>query len=184
MKRLFLILTIVSVVICSSCDKTIIKSSATKSGVILAYPTSGAPFNSLSGGMNFFDKALISTSALTADTTTFNFSADIPDTATSSIVVTVGVDTAQVSYYNSHPELQSDTTHQTLALLPDSCYNIPSTTSTIAVGSSQGVFQIQFYRKKINTSQTGYLLPVSITDASGNAINQNMKTIYFHMYKK
>ena len=183
MKRLFLILTIVSVVIWG-CDKTIIKPSATKSGVILAYPTSGAPFNSLSGGINFFDKALISTSVLTADTTTFNFSADIPDMATSSITVTVGVDTSQLSYYNSHPELQSDTTHQTLALLPDSCYNIPSTTSTITAGSSQGVFQIQFYRKKINTSQTGYLLPVSITDASGDAINQNMKTIYFHMYKK
>lgn len=145
----------------------------------------GIPFNNLTGGMNYFDNALLITSLKNGanGVASLNFSANIPAIAATNIPVTVGVDTSQVSYYNNHPKLQSDTTHQTLALMPDSCYNIASVIDTIPSGGYQAVFNIQFYRKKIITTQTGYLLPISIMSASGNAINPNMKTIYYHIFK-
>lgn len=168
-----------------SCTKKVVSPGATQPGVILAYPTAAIPFNNLTGGMNYFDNALIVAPLKNGanGVASLNFSANIPTNATTNILVTIGVDTSQVSYYNSHPELQSDTTHQRLALMPDSCYSIASTTDTILSGGYQAVFNIQFYRKKIITTQTGYLLPISIVNASANAVNPNMKTIYFHIFK-
>lgn len=170
----------------AGCYKKVITAQGPNNSIILAYPT-GNTTNSLSSGLANFNNALLNFS-LSDLTDTLLISANlinqsVPNAAASDIQVTIGVDSSLVATYNSDTSLQSDTTHQTLALMPSAYYSIVSTTNTIAAGQNQVTFKVVFYPSLFDITTTGYLLPIRILNASGGSVDASMSTVYFHILK-
>jgi hypothetical protein len=85
----------------------------------------------------------------------------------------VGVDDAKRVAYNGMGGVQFDPQ-------PDSTYLMGPTTMTIKAGFRLATFMVIYYPKKIDPTRT-YMLPISLTDASGITISGNLATIYFHI---
>jgi hypothetical protein len=64
--------------------------------------------------------------------------------------------------------------------LPDSCYSFASKIATVKAGYNLDTVYLTIYPAKVDPSQN-YMLPVTLTDASGLSISSNFSTAYFHM---
>lgn len=87
--------------------------------------------------------------------------------------VTIGVDAAKIAEYNA----ANNTNFQPV---PTGSYKIASTTLTIPAGQQYAQTTVSFYKAALDPS-VSYMLPVSITDASGKALTSNMNTAYYHV---
>ena len=87
------------------------------------------------------------------------------------IAVTIAVDTASFNKFNSNNGGQ-------FLLLPSSCYNIPNKTLTVPAGTRDISIPLTFNTKLIDFSKE-YILPITITDASGITISGNFGTILY-----
>jgi hypothetical protein len=94
------------------------------------------------------------------------------------LTVTIGADPNGIAAYTAS---KVDTTKYTA--MPTTYYTIVNNTLTIKAGQTSVIFKIVFYPSLINITQTGWLLPLSITNDPGYAVNSNMKTVYFHIKK-
>lgn len=113
--------------------------------------------------------------AFNTDTTTITIIANLASVnpPTSPVVVTIGVDAAKIAEYNA--------SHNTaFVVVPDSGYTLASTTLTIPAGQQYASTTISFYKSKFDPSLS-YMLPISITDASGKALTSNKNTLYFNI---
>ena len=63
---------------------------------------------------------------------------------------------------------------------PDSTFSLPVTTMTIKAGFRIAQFMVIYYPAKIDPTKS-YMLPITLTDASGITISGNLATIYFHI---
>lgn len=134
-----------------------------KVGTIVELPYSGLGYFS-QDALNF-----------TSDTLNVEFVVNIASTypLNKDLSVSLSVDDAARTAYNaSGLGIQYDP-------MPDSCYSFPVTSAVIAAGSRQATFTVTFYKSKIDASKS-YLLPITLTDASGETISGNMATHYFH----
>jgi len=126
------------------------------------------------GGLENFSKdAILTAGASGMITVNFNANLASVDPLTQDLTVTLGVDDAKRTAYNSA------NTNQYVAL-PSTAYTFTTKTATIKAGSRLANFSISFDPSKIDPSQN-LMLPISITDAQGQAISGNFGTIYFHM---
>ena len=141
--------------------------------------TEGTDFSHLQDHVVLMNSGLSAVSAsniaFNSDTATVTIMANLASVnpPTSPVVVTIGVEAALIASYNA--------SHNTsFVLLPDSAYTLTSNTLTVPAGQQYASTTISFYKSKVDPS-TSYMLPISITDASGKALSSNKNTLYFNI---
>jgi len=123
------------------------------------------------GGLENFATAELNFSS-TIDTAAIVLNIASPKPLNKSLTITMEVDDALRSAYNSANQDQYDA-------FPDSAFSFPVKSGTIAAGQRLDTLRVYFYQSKINTTKN-YMLPVSIKDAQGETISGNFGAIYFH----
>jgi hypothetical protein len=88
--------------------------------------------------------------------------------------VTIGVDPTQIDAYNA----ANGTSY---VLLPTNLYSIGSTKLTIPAGQQFAQTTVSFYKDSTLDPSVSYMLPISVTDASGKLLTGNLNTIYYHI---
>ncbi|HEU0063636.1 MAG TPA: DUF1735 domain-containing protein [Flavisolibacter sp.] len=124
------------------------------------------------GGMGNFSASALN---LTSDPDTIIFHVNLASTdfLNKDVTVTIGYDAAALASYNARGGLQYQK-------FPDSIYKLPTTKVTIKAGTRSVAIPIIMYPGKIDPT-TNYMLPISITDASGTSISGNFGTIWYHL---
>ena len=95
----------------------------------------------------------------------------------SDIVVNLKVDQLAMDSLN---QLKFTATKDYYQLLPDSCYSIPSYSTTIKKGTEYANLPIIYYTNKINPL-IKYILPLSIKDVSAYEVNPLLKTVLINV---
>jgi len=127
------------------------------------------------GGLkNFATSALVFPGTDLSDTAYFRANYAATTVAPSDVAVTFSVDdAARVAYNASHTDQYEK--------MPDSLYKFLVTSTTVKAGQSYSdVMKLTIYPYKVNTSKS-YILPITITNASGVNISGNFGTIYYHI---
>lgn len=139
-------------------------------------PTLNAP----SSGLDYFSAATLP--VFSVDTTcncylpfpvTFDVNITGQYPPAKDIAVKVAVDDTKRTAYNSMGGVK-------YLAAPDSIYKFDTTTAVIKAGSRLAKFNVIFYPAKIDPTQS-YMLPITLTDASGLTISGNLGTIYLHL---
>jgi len=127
------------------------------------------------GGLkNFATSALLLDASMASDTATFRVNYAATTVAPTDISVTLAKDDAARVAYNATHVDQYDA-------IPDSIFSFPPTTVVIKAGQQYSdLIKVALYPNKINSSKS-YMLPISITNASGVNISGNFGTIYLHI---
>ena len=112
------------------------------------------------------------------DTLTYDVIVNLnsPYTLKTDTKVTIGVNDGARTAYNATSAVQ-------YSAMPAGVYSFPVTTGTIKAGTRQLHFSLQFYKSQFDalTDPTvSYMVPISLTDASGVLIASNFSTIYPH----
>jgi hypothetical protein len=97
-------------------------------------------------------------------------SVDLPK---SPVDVTIAVDPAALAKYNT----ANGTSY---VAMPTNAYKIASTKLTIPAGQQYAHTTVSVYKPALDPT-VSYMLPISITDASGKALSSNLNTIYYHV---
>src|SRR6185312_2638325 len=140
---------------------------------------SATDFSGLQDHMTLIRGGLTNFSAnnirFTSDTASYSIIADLASVnlPASPIKVTLGIDTSLIAAYNT----ANGTNFQ---LLPKDAYSIASTSLTIPQGEQYATTTLNVYQSKVDPAKS-YLLPVSITDASGKLLTSNLNTLYFNI---
>lgn len=135
-------------------------------------PTKNGP----SSGLDYFNQATLP--YIGADTTydvTFdvNITGEFPPTK--DVTVTLAVDDAKrVAYNSSLPPANQ------FILPADSNYSFSVKTAVIKAGTRLAKFTVTFFPQTLDPAKS-YMLPVTLTDASGLTISGNLSTIYLHI---
>ncbi len=126
----------------------------------------------IKGGLTNFSSNNIRFSSDTASyTITANLaSVNLPK---SPVNVTIGVDASLIATYNA-------ANGTNFLLLPTDAYTLASTSLTIPAGQQYATTTLEVYQSNVDPSKS-YLLPISITDASGKALTSNLNTMYFNI---
>lgn len=135
-------------------------------------PTKNGP----SSGLDYFNQATLP--YIGADTT-FDVTFDVNITGeyppTKDVTVTLAVDDAKRVAYNAN------LTPANQFLQPaDSNYSFPVKTAVIKAGTRLAKFTVTFNPQTLDPAQS-YMLPITLTDASGLTISGNLSTIYLHI---
>lgn len=158
------------------CYKTIDKMGNSANQLVLGYPAVNQ-FNTASSGLNFWSNALI-TPDMGKSTALLVFSLNISRPLNQDITINIGIDKSAVDAYNANPI--SGVTYE---LMPDNYYQIVNSSIVLPAGQTDTTFEVEIKPSIFDISQTGYLLPVTITSVSGIEVNNNMKTAYIHINK-
>jgi hypothetical protein len=94
---------------------------------------------------------------------TLNVNIAAPSPLSKAVTITLALDTA---------DFNQQLAGNGYSILPDSDYTVPSWTVTIPAGQDSGTFHIQISSTKLG-SNTNFVLPLHITDASGVPISSN-----------
>jgi hypothetical protein len=174
MKKILIVAFSIFSIFLAGCLKDSPNVDFSKNGSIaeLEYPA-GANNNGLGSGMEFFGGgALLYPLTDVADTVTFFGNIASTSPPGKDIKITVHVDPTATATYNANNPIQ-------YVPMPDSDFAIISTSGTVKAGSRLATFQIVVFPSKIDPTQN-YMLPVSISDASGVTISGNFSIIYLH----
>lgn len=126
-----------------------------------------------SGIANFSSANLSFPGTDPSDTVFFQCNYASTGLAPKDIVYTLGYNAAALAAYNATSTLK-------YSKLPDSCYSFKATSVTIKAGQNYSAnIPLTIYPSKMDPSQN-YMLPISITDASGVTISGNFGTLYIH----
>ena len=135
-------------------------------------PTKNGP----ASGLDYFNQATLP--YIGADTT-FDVTFDVNITGeyppTKDVSVTLAVDDSKRVAYNSNlaPADQF--------LLPaDSNYSFAVKTAIVKAGTRLAKFTVTFFPQTLDPAKS-YMLPITLTDASGLTISGNLSTIYLHI---
>jgi len=178
MKKLAIAIPVLLSLSLASClkDKPNVDLESTNSQYVAEISTASTNStpNSPSGGLSFFAGATLDAAKKGLDTVTFtvNIASDYPPAK--DLPVTVGVnDAARVAYIGDASKVQ-------FKAFPSNAYTFAVTKGTIHAGLRLDTFTVIFNHDNLDPTQS-YMLPISITDASGAIISGNMSTIYFHI---
>jgi hypothetical protein len=127
----------------------------------------------IKGGVTNFGAANVAFNG--ADTATVTLIIDLASVnlPKSPVVVTLGVDESQIAPYNA----SAGTNFQPF---PVGTYSITTTSLTIPAGQQYAQTTVSFYKDSLDPA-VSYLLPISITDASGKALTSNLNTIFYNV---
>ncbi|MBI1780303.1 MAG: DUF1735 domain-containing protein [Sphingobacteriales bacterium] len=128
------------------------------------------------GGMGQFShQSLLFPGSETIDSMTFHLNYAATDVAPADINITLGIDAAALTAYNTANPTQ------TYAIFPDSTFSFKSTSVTIKKGQSySNDIQVYFYPNKMDYGKN-LMLPISIKDGAGNNLSSNFNTLYYHL---
>jgi hypothetical protein len=135
-------------------------------------PTKNGP----SSGLDYFNQATLP--YIGADTTfdvTFNVNITGEYPPAKDVTVTLAVDDAKRVAYNSNLAPADQ-----FILPADSNYSFPVKTAVIKAGTRLATFTVTFLPQTLDPSKS-YMLPITLTDASGLTISGNLSTIYLHI---
>ncbi|RYF44473.1 MAG: DUF1735 domain-containing protein [Chitinophagaceae bacterium] len=175
-KRTILSLSLVSILALSSClkehDTNVSTEDFSPTFVSLVFPRGNSTVNS---GPQYFNSAGLQYSADAATAVeTFLIKVGGAGEFNSDITATVGVDATKIA---------DNTDGVVYELLPDSTYEITSTSVVLPAKERTAEGTITFHPNKIDPTHT-YVLPVVIKDAGGTTIASNINTIYFRVALK
>lgn len=147
-----------------------------KTGAIAEISSSNisATLNAPSSGLDYFNNATlpyIGSDSIFTVTFDVNIASNYP--LNKDITATVGVDDAKRVAYDA-------ANGASFLAQPDSTYSFPAKSAVIKSGTRLATFTVTFYPQKMNPSLS-YMLPITITDASGVTISGNLSTIYLHV---
>jgi hypothetical protein len=110
-----------------------------------------------------------------SDTATYKIIANLASVnlPTSPVQVTIAVQADLIATYNA----ANGTAYE---LLPADAYTLATTSLTIPSGEQYATTTLDVYQDKVDPAKS-YLLPISITDASGKALTSNLNTMYFNI---
>jgi BT_3987-like, N-terminal domain len=113
--------------------------------------------------------------AFQGDTATATVTVDLASVnlPASPVSVTIAVDNAQIAIYNA----ANGKDFQPMA---DSDFSLAATTLTIPAGQQYASTTVSFYAAGLDPGLS-YMLPISITDASGKLLSSNQNTQYFNI---
>lgn len=135
-------------------------------------PTKNGP----SAGLDYFNQATLP--YIGADTT-FDVTFDVNITGefppTKDVTVTLAVDDAKRATYNSNLAPADQ-----FILPADSNYSFPVKTGVIKAGTRLAKFTVTFFPQTLDPAKS-YMLPITLTDASGLTVSGNLSTIYLHI---
>lgn len=134
-------------------------------------PTKNGP----SAGLDYFNQATLP--YIGADTTfdvTFNVNITGEYPPNKDVTVTLAVDDAKRIAYNSNLAPADQ-----YVLPADSNYSLPVKTAVVKAGSRLATFTVIFFGLTLDPVKN-YMLPITLTDASGVTISGNLSTIYIH----
>lgn len=172
MKRLFLFLSIIAVTL-SSClkDTPNVDFSTLKPVVEISSANFTSTPNTLASGLeNFGNAGLIF--AIMDSNVTFNINYADVNPPKSDVSVSIGVNDAARNAYNANSAVQFQP-------FPAGTFSLASNSVTIHAGTRIATVTVHFRPSLIDPTQS-YMLPLTITDASGNTISGNFNTIYLH----
>lgn len=135
-------------------------------------PTKNGP----SSGLDYFNQATLP--YIGADTTfdvTFNVNITGEYPPAKDVTVTLAVDDAKRVAYNSNLAPADQ-----FILPADSNYSFPVKTAVIKAGTRLATFTVTFLPQTLDPSKS-YMLPITLTDASGLTVSGNLSTIYLHI---
>ena len=131
-------------------------------------------------GLANFGKAALNLSADHPDTVSFYVNLASVNVMNHDISVTLAIDDAARVAYNADA-LAADPNAVQYEPLPDSVFSFTQTQTTIPAGLRVGMVSVVFDKSKIPDPVKSYMLPITITDASGLTISGNFATIYYHV---
>lgn len=174
MKRIVIIVFSISLIFLAGCLKDSPNVDFSKVGTIIEieYPQ-GAAGSGLGSGLESFSGGTFTYPISdSVDVVSFMVNIASPSPLKKDLSVTIGINANALTAYNSANTIQ-------YIPMPDSDFSLTTTTGVIPAGSRLLPFQLTVYPSKIDPTQN-YMLPISITDASGQTISGNFSTIYFH----
>jgi hypothetical protein len=124
------------------------------------------------GGLSNFPSAALLTSAggtLNEAIPLYYNGADAP---ASDVAITTVIDDAKRIAYNATNAVKYDK-------MPDSVYSYTVKTGKIIAGTRRDSIDIKFFASKIDPTKN-YMLPITITDASGIPVSDVFGTVYYH----
>ena len=127
-------------------------------------------------GIGNFKASNVAVNTTSPDTVTLTVIADLTSANSNNgaVKVTIGVDNPQIATYNA----ANGTNFQPF---PATAFKIVSNTITITGGLQHyGSTTIQIYQNQLDPT-ISYLLPISITDASGKKLSGNQNTIFYNV---
>ncbi|HRO86081.1 MAG TPA: discoidin domain-containing protein [Niabella sp.] len=175
MKKILFSIAFLVALITTGCYKTI-NTMHSGTSLVLSYPAR-VDYNTVSSGINYWNKALLSFPDMSKASQTYKLSLNLPKALSQDVQVSIGVDQAAFDSYNANPIFGS------YSLMPDTYYKITTPSITIPAGKTDTTFSIDFYPVKMDIAKSGYLLPLSITSATGTTIHGELKTTFFHIEK-
>lgn len=176
MKKIIFCLASFTFLLTMGCYKTV-DTMNSSTDLVMSFPAR-VDYNTVSSGLDYWNKGVLNFSDMGKASEKVKLSLNLPKAHSKSIDVTLGPDASAVDSYNADPLFGTQ-----YALMPQEYYAISSNLVTIEPGTTDATFEVEFYPAKMDISQTGYLLPLSITNASGVKVHQSMKTVYFHIEK-
>ncbi len=128
------------------------------------------------GGLSHFSaQAIVFPGADPIDSTLFRINYAGTTVAPADVSVSFAInDAARVQYNIDHPTGQYDK-------MPDSVYKFTATSAVVKAGQSYSApIYLTIYPNKLNVSKS-YMLPITITSASGVTISANFGTVFWHI---
>jgi hypothetical protein len=180
MKKILIIIPVLFLLVLSGClkDKPNVDFSGLQQIAEISTASTNSTPNAPASGKAYFGAAtLFFSTAPDPDTVTFTVNIASPNPPTKDIAITLAIDPAAIAGFNADTTI--NTSRVQYAVFPDSTFSFPVVTGTVKAGQRLDTFYVIFYPGKIDPTQS-YMLPITITDASGVTISGNLSTIYFH----
>jgi Domain of unknown function (DUF1735) len=180
MKKILIIIPVLFLLILTGClkDKPNVDFSGLQQIAEISTASNNPTHNAPSGGKAYFSAAtLLLSSAPDPDTIFFTVNIASPNPPTKDIAVTLAVDPTALASINA--DSITNTARIQYVAMPDSAFSFPITTGTVKAGQRLDTFYVIIFSTKVDPTQS-FMLPITITDASGTEISGNMSTIYFH----
>lgn len=176
MKKLSISIPVVLLLFLTGCLKDKANVDFSNQGYIAEISTASTngTTNAPSGGLTFFDGATLNPGASDPDSVMFtvNIASDYPPTKDVPVTIAVN-DAARTAYISDPSKIQ-------FKPFPSNAYSIATTTGVIKAGHRLDTFWVVFTHANWDPTQS-FMLPITITSATGTTISGNMSTIYFHI---
>ena len=171
-KLLFLGLAAFTVVGCLDGDPINTPPGGQTPFLIMTNNASGAANNPISGLNYFGNQSLTFPSSHTKDSIVFFVALQGVGSATKDVSVTLTSPADALDDYYFKDSID-------YVMMPDSIYDLVSTTGIIHKGESYAEFMVYFYPSKFDASKN-FMLPITPTNNAGYNLSSNYGSLYFH----